>query len=192
MPPKIKTLEELVASLTGQLETITNQLTEVRNKQDEQANTLTRLEGLIKAAQEENTQLRTENAKVKEEMTVLKERINHLEQRNRADCVRIFDLPLPGNQADNNYVAGQVYQKVLLPILRGAVDKGRFESVPPIEEVIGRFKNNHTKVIVLQHKKEFAARAPPPGRGPPAPLPLPHLRGRHQGHLHPHEAAGGR
>jgi len=171
-----------VAGLTAQLEAINDQLKEMRDKQDKQADTLTRMEGLIAAANEENAKLKVENTKVREEVTWLKERVNNLEQRNRADCVRVFDMPIEGDPTDNNSVAGQVYQKALLPILRGAVAKNRLAAVPAMEEVIEnahvlpgnrehkpiicRFKKNYMKVLVLQLKKEYAARAPPRGNRP--------------------------
>ena len=189
MPPKNKSLEDMVAGITSQLESISEQLREISDRQDRQdtkLDKLDRLETLLEATRKENEDLKKENATMREELNTVKERLNSLEQRNRADCVRIFDLPISGDSSDNNIVAKQVYQKLLLPILAGAQQKGRLAAVPKMEDVIEtahilpgpkadkpiicRIKKGPFKLLIHQHKKEFSPRAP--GRGDRPGLPL--------------------
>jgi len=102
----------------------------------------------------------------------------------------------------------QVYDKALLPILKGAVDRGLLHSVPQCEQlletahilparndskpkpVIARFYSRNMRNLMFQLKKDFAPKAgdPPPPDGdfncpstqePKIEVSL--LRGPHQG-----------
>ena len=182
MPPKNKSLKDLVSGISAQLETISEQLQAVRDRQDKQDEKFERLEKLLDASTTENIALKKENAELKSDVLVLKEKVNNLEQRNRAVCTRIFDLPIAGDAADNNNVAVQLYQKLLFPILSGAKDSGKVKSIPnmsdtietahilpgpkPNKPILCRFKTPFIKQLIMQGKKEFAPRGPSRGDKP--------------------------
>jgi hypothetical protein len=55
----------------------------------------------------------------------LRDKANSLEQYNRKWSIRIKDLPLPhGDNTHTKDVMFTVYEKVLLPIFQGGLDKG--------------------------------------------------------------------
>ncbi len=163
-----------MAGILTQLETISEQLREVRNTQEEQGKRFDKLEELLEETRKENAKLKEEVTTQKDEITQLKEKVNHLEQRNRNDCLRIFDMPINGDAQDNSNVAQQVYHNALLPILRGAVSKNRLSVLPSpddlievthilpgrkeVKPILCRLKKNFYRTILLQHKKEFALR----------------------------------
>ncbi len=141
---------------------------------DEQDRKFDRLETLLTEAKEENGKLKKENIKLKEELSTFKERVNQLEQRNRSDCVRVFDLPISGDSSDNTIVQSQLYQKLLLPILKGAKENGQISVIPTVDEtievahvlpgqkhnkpVLCRFKSQRLKQLIMRNKKDFAPR----------------------------------
>ena len=179
MPPKSKSLEELVNGLSNQLEAISEQLKEVRDKQDDHETSLNNLKQLLQEAKSENAELKKVNSELKAEQVILKEKINGLEQRNRAHCIRVFDLPINGDSSDNDNVSTQLYQKLLLPILTYAKNNGHIKAIPPLQDTIEvahilpgqkthkpilcRFKQLAIKQTILHNKKEAAPRGP--GRG---------------------------
>ena len=186
MPPKAKTPDDSSTStlISNQLEEIINQLREVKDRMVEQDRKFDRLETLLTETKKENGELKSENIKLKEELSSCKERINHLEQRNRADCVRVFDLPISGDSSDNEVVQQQLYQKVLLPILNGAKANGQIRNIPSIEETIEvahilpgqknhkpilcRFRSQRVKQLIMRNKKDFAPRTGSKGERPGA------------------------
>ena len=174
----------MIAALSTQLNKISGQLQEVRDQQEEQDRKFDRLETLLTEAKSENAELKTENAKLKAELSSVKDRVNHLEQRNRASCVRVFDLPIVGDSSDNATVEATLYSKLLLPILKGAVDAKLLAAVPPAADVIEvahilpgqksnkpilcRFKSLRIKQIVMTMKKDHAPRLGSKGDKPGA------------------------
>ncbi len=176
----------MVAGLSTQLDTISAQMKNVQERLDEQDTNFERLENLIKQRQSENSKLKEENLTQKQDIIELKEHINRLEQRNRANCVRVFNLPISGDSSNNDVVAEEVYKKALLPILVGAANKGRLPGVPSVDKVIEvahilpgkkdlkpvlvRFRKPIYKLIIMQLKRELAPRAASknekPGPGP--------------------------
>lgn len=178
MPPKTKNLDDLVSAMSTQLDSILDQLKTVNEKLSEYDEKFKKLERLLEETKTENEALKTTNISQQETIDSLKEKVNSLEQRNRARSIRLFNLPLTGNASDNDNVADQVFSKVLKPILRGALDRGRLSSFPTREEVIevahilpGKSTNNPILCklrkplyhqLILQLKKDFAPRAPAP------------------------------
>ncbi len=168
-----------MAGISDKLDGISEQLQAVRDRQDEQDTKLARLEKLLEQSEAEKAELKKENAVMKAEMITIKEKLNNLEQRNRAPCARIFNVPIAGDPSDNNTVAVQVYQKLLLPILNGATTSGLFEKIPSLSDTIEsahilpgpkqnkpilcRFKSPRIKQIIMQSKKEYAPRSPSSG-----------------------------
>ncbi len=175
MPPKSKSLEDLVSNLSDKLDEISTQLKEVRDLQEEHDRKFDRLETLLSEAKLKFSELKKENSKLKQELSDFKERVNNLEQRNCANCIRVFDLPISGDASDNTNVQAQLYTKLLLPILKGAKDKGQINNIPSPDDTIEvahilpgqkthklilcRFKNPRIKQVIMRAKKDFAPRS---------------------------------
>ena len=107
------------------------------------------------------------------------------EIRDRIDCVRIFNLPVDGDNQDVGNVLGNVHSKLLKPILSMAVEAGKLQNVPTVDEllayghilptprsrkqpvpaatseqlppIIVRFRRRLYRDLVLMYKKEFFA-----------------------------------
>jgi hypothetical protein len=124
----------------------------------------------------------------------------------RSFNIRIFNFHLEGESNDTRNVMNQVYEKIMTPVLEGAVSKGRLAAVPAVDSlletahilpgkegkpkpIICRFFNRFHRMLFLQLKKEFAPRGQPksPSRSPPYLYP-PGLRGRVQGHVQADES----
>ena len=188
MAPKNKSLEDMVVALQSQLETVINQLRDTDARFD-------KLESLFMASQKENAALKTLVSNKDGEILHLKNRINDIEQHNRSCCARIFNIPIDGEENDPQNVMRQLYTKLLLPILQGAVARKRLHSVPSCDQIIQtahvlpgkdnrpkpifvRFFHHHIKIIIMQLKKDFAPRSnvsPPSTNSSSSPKPSPLL-----------------
>lgn len=127
---------------------------------------------------EENELLKATNTKLEKEMLGMRNHLNNLEQYQRNYSVRINNLQLPEEIIEDPYkVRDHVYSKVMLPILRGAVEEGHLAGVPNAHQllevahvlpgadgkpkpIIARFLNRNDRSVVLKCKKKFATRAP--------------------------------
>jgi len=183
MPPKYKTLEELVAHLSTQINELSGKFDDFNTKQDNLDTKVTKLSDLLEGVREENAKLKTTVDRQEKEMVGMKVHINNLEQHNRADCVRILNVPIPGNASNFETVANCAYRIALLPILEGAAAAGRLINVPSCAELIKtahilpgkkdikpifvRFNMPHVKSIIMQMKKELAPRAAAAAAGHP-------------------------
>ena len=169
MAPKNKSLEDMVIALQSQLETVINQLRDTDARFD-------KLESLFMASQKENAILKNLVVNKDSEILHLKNRINDIEQHNRSCCARIFNIPIDGEENDPQNVMRQLYNKLLLPILQGAVERKRLHSVPSCDQIIQtahvlpgkdnrpkpifiRFFHHHIKIMIMQLKKDFAPRS---------------------------------
>jgi hypothetical protein len=173
--PKGRTVEELVGAMSAQLEKIVEKLQETNERLDQQEARFDKLETFLRESREENRelkeQLRVKNVEVKQ----LKQKVNDIEQHNRSYNIRVFNLPIEGDKADTRNVMRQVFNKLLSPILQGAVERGRLHSLPGAEvlletahilpgkegkpnPIICRFFNRYHRTLVLQLKKDFAPR----------------------------------
>lgn len=174
MPPK-KNIEDLVVALSEKLDGISAQLTNLSNRMDGQDARFDRLEKMLDTANKTNAAL-TETSRVHSaEIDALKEHVNNLEQRGRAACIRVFKFPITGDPSNNANVTTQLYNNLLLPILRGAVTKGTIDAVPSCDAlietchilpgngdqkpIICRFTKLFYKTTVMRLKKEFAPKA---------------------------------
>jgi len=90
--------------------------------------------------------------------------------------VRILGLPLPEAEAhDPIAVMRHVHERVLSPILRGAVEKGLLRTIPTVDQIletahvlpakpntaapiICRFFSRNTRALIFRLKKEYADR----------------------------------
>ena len=176
MPPKNKSVDELVLAMSAQLTELSDQFKTFTTKQEEFDGSISELKKLLKTTQEENVALKEKVKNQASEILELKTRINIVEQHNRSDCLRVLNVPIPGDNSDPVTVAHAVYKTALLPILEGAVAKGRLDSVPScsaliktahilpskseIKPIYLRLHLPHIKLMLLQLKKEFGPRAP--------------------------------
>ena len=180
---KSRSLEEMVGALSAQLDTMSKQLSlnneqlyAVNKRLDEQADKFAKLENMLSVALRENADLKQQLLNKDGEILELKSRINAVEQHSRSSCIRIFKLPIDGDDNDPGIVAEQVYSNILYPIFRGAVELKRLRHIPTIEQcivtahvlpskdnkmkpILVRLINAHLRTIVIQLKKDFAPRA---------------------------------
>jgi hypothetical protein len=178
-----KQLEDIIAGLNGKLEGMERKLDALENLPAR----LSRMEKLLEKANAENAGLVKAMAFKEEQINNLTLRLNSLEQHHRSWSIRINGLSIPTSvETNNREVKKVVYNSLLLPILRGAVQRGDLDSVPPLEKtleyahilpskgeghkpVIARFVDRDLRDIVFRGKKDFAPRSQPstpdrPGR----------------------------
>ena len=135
-----------------------------------------RLESLVLDLKNENQSLRADLAERDKDILALKNHVNSMDQYNRSWSVRIFNLPIPEPDANNNFkVAAYAYDRVLLPILLGAVAEGDISDVPSCMQllerahvlpskgdktasVICRFMNRDYRALVFKHKRKYQPR----------------------------------
>jgi len=159
------------------------------------------MEQLLKASNAKVLSLETKVLSLETEVTAkdktimeLRGKANSLEQYNRKWSIRINDLHLPhADETETKDVMQTVYDKVLLPIFQGAVSSGLLKTIPDCNSVletahilpaksndrpkpiIARF---YSRNILLLHQQQT-------GGGHQEGLPLPVLRGPHEGDLQP-------
>ena len=128
-----------------------------------------------------------ENSKLKEDLVcsaqeniMLQAKLNKLEQYNRSWSVRILGMPIPSEEeTEPEKVMKHLYDKLLRPILEGAVKKGLLSSIPPVDDIletahvlpgkmevkpiIARFFTRNIRSLVVRLKKEFAPKEQPAG-----------------------------
>jgi hypothetical protein len=178
-----KQLEDIIAGLNGKLEGMERKLDALENLPAR----LSRMEKLLEKANAENAALSKAMAFKEEQINSLTLRLNSLEQHHRSWSIRINGLSIPATAETNNReVKKIVYNSLLLPIFRGAVQRGDLDAVPPLERtleyahilpargegpkpVIARFFDRDLRDIVFRGKKDFAPRSQPstpdrPGR----------------------------
>ena len=197
---KARSLEEMVGSLSAQLDVIGRQLTAnndqlaAANKRlDEQAIRFEKLESILAVTRTENSDLKIKLQNKDCEILELKTRINNVEQHSRSSCLRIFKLQIDGDEKDPVVVAGEVYQKLIGPILQGAVERKRLRYLPTADQcivtahilpgkenkakpILVRLVSGHIRTLVMQLKKDFAPKAPVP-RSAAAKAPAPSAAG---------------
>ncbi len=180
MPPK-KNLDDLVAALSDKLDGLSSDLKDRFDKIDVH----------FKELKDENSKLKDRVKHLEEDNTILKTKVHDLELHTRATNLRIFNFT-PA-QEDYNFedLAEQLYSEVFLPVLLGAVNKGRLKEVPsrdrlilsahPLQgkdgkprPVICRLLNGFYRTLLLQCQKEHGVRSRRPGLDPSRPPPLRH------------------
>jgi hypothetical protein len=106
----------------------------------------------------------------------LENRIIQLEQHHRSWSARALNIPLSKEEeTDNTAVANKVYNLLLLPILKGAVDKKLLQYIPTVDQlletahilpgkegepkpIIMRFYSRNIKEAIFKLKKFYAPR----------------------------------
>ena len=171
-----------VAALDSKIEQLTSTISAFSSRFDN-------LEKLLSDTKEENNSLKEHLQAKDQEILDLKEKLNDVEQYQRSWSIRVLNVPIPKEDStSNSKVMRHLYDKVLAPILRGAVDKKLLPSIPPVEQlletahilpskaektppIIARFYTRNTRSLIFQRKKEFAPRHPTPHPQPPVPQP---------------------
>jgi len=171
------------------------QMEEVISKLNSIQERLESVEKLLEAAQAENAVLKSANTELSKSILeknavieALRQKTNSLEQYNRSWSIRIAGVPLPAEEASIPIkVMSHVYDKALLPILQGALEKGLLHTIPACEElletahilpakrsdqpkpIIARFYSRNLRALVFQLKKEFGPKQRDPANNNRAP-----------------------
>ena len=151
-----------------------------------------RLEGLLEGYKKEVKDLKAEVKELKntleerdQELYKYKERQNEQEQYIRGWSIRVLNLAVPEEEASEpEKVMVHVYNRLLLPIFRGAKEKGLLHTIPAVDTVletahilpakegaipaiICRFFSRNIRAMVFRLRKECAPRQEPdqPARG---------------------------
>jgi len=111
-----------------------------------------------------------------QEVSRLKNKLNQVEQHGRNYSIRINNLPIPDNIAEEPYLVRDfAFKTAVAPILRGAVDEGKLAGMPTAAStielahvlpgapgkprpIIMRFFNRNDRALVLRHRKQFAVK----------------------------------
>jgi len=118
--------------------------TDVADKMEEMNKTLAsfsrrfdKLENLLATTIQENKDLKQIISDRDKEVTRLSSKLNDLEQYGRSWSVRVLNLSVPSEEANDPLrVMQHVYDAVLAPILHGAVEKGALIRVPPVDQIL--------------------------------------------------------
>ena len=144
------------------------------------ATRLTTIESLLKDTQAENTKLKEDLLCSAQENSRLQAKLNKLEQYNRSWSIRVLGMSIPSeDETDPEKVMQHLYDRLLKPILEGAVRKGLMSSIPPVDAIletahvlpdkmdtkpiIARFFPRNIRSLVFRLKKEFAPMEQPAG-----------------------------
>jgi hypothetical protein len=169
-------MEELVGTISGQLENILEQLQKANQRLDDQEERFTKLEAMLKENMQENATLKEQLLNKDNDIKILKTKINDVEMHQRSYNVRVFNMELDGDANNTRNVRQQVYDRLLRPVLDGAVSKGRLNTVPSADQlletahilpgkegktkpIICRFYDRHYRTVFLQLRKEFAPKS---------------------------------
>lgn len=139
-----------------------------------------RMENLLKAMKEDNMRFKAMVQERDKEIYLLKTKLNAQEQYQRSWSIRILNLQVPKGVEDQpEEVMKHVHERVLLPLFKGAIEKGLIYDIPEPHSVletahilpakpgttppiIARFFTRNIRAMMFRMKKEFAARGPAP------------------------------
>lgn len=199
MAPKKQQVGEEEMSLTDLCKLIKQQSDQIKSQSDQLAsinqkvdkielveNEVKNLKTLVTSLRDENKQLREEvNRKEKQlddmQSTVngLETRLNNLEQHHRGWSARVMNIPVSEEEEKNpTAMIHKVFHLALRPILEGAVQIGKLQSLPAAEQVlevahvlpgkpgavkpiIMRFFSRNIRNLIFQLKRDFASREEP-------------------------------
>ena len=126
----------------------------------------------------ENTKLKEDLVNSAQENSRLQAKLNKLEQYNRSWSVRVIGMNIPSEEeTDPVKVMQHLYDRLLKPILEGAVSKGLMATIPPADAIletahvlpgkmntkpiIARFFTRNIRSLIFRLKKEFAPKEQP-------------------------------
>ena len=153
-----KSMEELQEEMLAKLSILTDKISE--------------LEATLKATAIENEKLHQQLASQADEIAHLRDSLNEREQYARSWSMRVLNIQIPpGKESNTPAVMEAVYQQLLLPILKGAVESKDSPSCDALLEnahilpgkgstkpVIVRFYSRYWRSIIFRHRKSSAPR----------------------------------
>ena len=92
--------------------------------------------------------------------------------------MRILNIPLPpGQESNTKVVMNSIYDKLLIPILEGAIVEGEIDSIPSREAlletahilpgkgtnkpIVARFHSRYWRSLIFRYRKKYAPRESP-------------------------------
>jgi hypothetical protein len=159
-PPKAsRSMEETLEEMNSKLSILTDKFSE--------------LEDTLKNTIRENESLKKIISNHEDQMASMRDDLNTKEQYTRLWSVRILNIRLPaGQESDTRIVMNTVYNELLLPILRGAVEKGEITTIPSclelletahilpgkgaIKPIIARFHSRYWRSLVFRYRRDYA------------------------------------
>jgi len=160
------------------LEDLKNEMkSDFKTRFDAQEGRFLELKSMLIGVQVENTSLRATLDKKEREISGLRRKTNDNEQYMRSWSIRILDLAVPRDQDASNpdVIMRLVFNKILLPIFEGAVQRKILTEIPSYDTIletahilpskpnqtapiIARFFSRNIKSMVFRLKKDFATR----------------------------------
>jgi hypothetical protein len=181
MPPKKTTPVESEAEADLKHEAIMAQLASMNRRLDKVdllSEQLGNIEESMRHLAAENNVIKSALADTQTTLHTIQGNQNKMDQYNRSWSVRIMELPLSSDEEANPFrLVETVYEKVFLPILRGAHSKDLIPKIPSCDQllerahmlpapkpgatkpIICRFLNRDYRAVCFRLKKEFATRA---------------------------------
>jgi chromosome segregation ATPase len=123
-----ESLKDMMRSMSSQLKSLNEKMEKIEVIESE----VKSLKVLLNDVRNENKQQLKSEAKetekklkdMNERNNFLENRVNNLEQYHRSWSARALNIPLsPNEESDNVLVMNKIYNVLLLPILRGAVER---------------------------------------------------------------------
>jgi hypothetical protein len=192
-PESLEDVISVLKSLAAQFTTFGNRLdaVDVTNaKITSLEDKFSALEAKLVIALAENKELKKEigekNKAIEDlsnSFSSIEAKCNDLEQYNRSWSIRIQNIPKANEEEQNpSAVREKLYSLALLPILKGALDRGLIQAIPKADQIletahvlpgrqgenkpiIARFYNRNDKALCLRLKRDFTTRTPRPAAG---------------------------
>jgi len=184
--PTLGDLLKLLKQQSEQLTSLNTKMTKIEEdvqKMDQIDNEVKNIKTLVVSLREENKELRAA-LKLKDEqiddmqsaVCSLETKLNNLEQHHRGWGARVLNVQVTeAEEANPEAMINKVYQTALRPILEGAVNTGKLQTLPTADQVlevahvlpgkpghpkpiIMRFYNRNLRNLIFQLKKEHAPR----------------------------------
>ncbi len=184
MAPTRRTTQETSSASSG--DPVAATLEDLKKLVETYGGCFDRLEGLIEGYKKEVKKLNEELVELKKtladrdkELYGCKERQNEQEQYVRGWSIRVLNLAIPEEEVSEPVkVMQHVHNRLLLPIFKGAKERGLLQSIPsadavletahilPAKEgavpaIICRFYSRNIRAIVFRLRKDFAPRQLP-------------------------------
>jgi hypothetical protein len=161
----------------------TRSMEEIQEEMNTKLSLLTeKLEGIeaeLKAVSKENSALKVTIRNQEDQIAAMKDDLNIKEQYTRLWSVRILNVRLPpGQETNTRVVMDTIYNELLLPILRGAVEKGEISNIPtclelletahilpgkgPNKPIIARFFSRYWRSLVFRYRRDYAPKEDSP------------------------------
>jgi hypothetical protein len=183
MPPKKVTPVESESETDHKLDAIMAQLSTMNRRLDKVdllSEQLGNIEESMRNLAAENSAIKSTIASTQSTLHTIQGNQVKMDQYNRSWSVRVMELPLsPEDEANPFRLVETVYEKVFLPILKGAHDNDLIPKIPSCEQllerahvlpapkpgatkpIICRFLNRDYRAVCFRLKKDYATRLPP-------------------------------